>query len=219
MNADFTDRLMENYYPCCGKSICKGCVYSYCRSKTKNAEKCPFCNSDRTIKTDEDAVKEMMKRLEVNDASAISVLAGWYYCGVQSCQQNQMKAVELYTRAAELGYGTAHSCLGDYFCEGGNMNKAKFHWEAAAMAGHHEARYNLGVMEGKSGNMERALKHWTISASAGDYKAMHCLVKNFKRGLVSRESIDSTLTAYNKSCTEMRSDARDAAIRKVLANN
>ena len=219
MNADFTDRLMENYYPCCGKSICKGCVYSYCRSKTKNAEKCPFCNSDRTIKTDEDAVKEMMKRLEVNDASAISVLAGWYYCGVQSCQQNQMKAVELYTRAAELGYGTAHSCLGGIYEGGGNTNMAKFHWEAAAIAGQELARFNLGVIVAESGNMERALKHWTISASAGDYKAMHCLVKNFKRGLVSRESIDSTLTAYNKSCTEMRSDARDAAIRKVLANN
>jgi hypothetical protein len=63
-------------------------------------------------------------------------------------------------------------------------------------------------MEGKSGNMERALKHWRISASAGDYKAMHCLGKGFERGLVSRESIN----AYNNSCAEMRSEARDAAI-------
>jgi hypothetical protein len=67
--------------------------------------------------------------------------------------------------------------------------------------------------------MERALKHWTISASAGDYKAMHCLGKGFERGLVSRESMDSTLTAYNNSCAKMRSEARDAAICKVVANN
>jgi hypothetical protein len=31
-----------------------------------------------------------------------------------------------------------------------------------------------------------------------------------------RESIDSTLEAYNDSCTEMRSEARDACIRDIL---
>ena len=30
---------------------------------------------------------------------------------------------------------------------------------------------------------------------------------------VSRESVDSTLAAYNNSCAEMRSEARDAVIR------
>jgi hypothetical protein len=35
----------------------------------------------------------------------------------------------------------------------------------------------------------------------------------YKKGYVSRESIDSTLIAYNNSCAEMRSEARDAYIR------
>jgi TPR repeat protein len=96
------------------------------------------------------------------------------------------------------------------------MKKAKFHYEAAAMAGHEVARHNIGLMEYNSGNMERAVKHWTIAASAGDYLAMHHLLTVLKKGYVSRESINSTLEAYNNSCVVMRSKARDAAIQMEM---
>ena len=76
------------------------------------------------------------------------------------------------------------------------------------------ARYNLGCAEAQSGNMERAMKHWKIAASAGDYHSMHGLIQYFKKGLVSGESLDSTLIAYNNSCAEMRSEARDAYMRR-----
>jgi hypothetical protein len=81
------------------------------------------------------------------------------------------------------------------------------------MAGHETARCIVGVMEHVAGNVERAVKHFTIGASAGYHKAMHELITFFKQGHVSRESIDSTLIAYNNSCVEMRSEARDAFIR------
>jgi TPR repeat protein len=81
------------------------------------------------------------------------------------------------------------------------------------MAGHEVARFNLGVMEAESRNMERAVKHWTIAASAGSFNAMQHLKICFERGLVSRDSIDSILAAYNNSCAEMRSEARDDYIR------
>jgi hypothetical protein len=70
------------------------------------------------------------------------------------------------------------------------------------MAGNEMARYNIGMDESNSGNMERAVKHWTISASAGHHKAMHELKTLFEQSYVSRESIESTLTAYNNSCAE-----------------
>jgi hypothetical protein len=66
--------------------------------------------------------------------------------------------------------------------------------------------------------MERAVKHWTIVASAGGYKAMHHLITSFKRGHISRESIESTLKDYNNSCAEMRSEARDNYIRVHIDN-
>jgi len=86
------------------------------------------------------------------------------------------------------------------------------------MAGNEDARCNLGAMEAQSGNMERAVKHWMIAASAGDYKAMHNLLIAFNHGSISRSAIDSTLTAYNDSCAEMRSDARDTAIHVYIAS-
>ena len=81
------------------------------------------------------------------------------------------------------------------------------------MKGHEVARYNLGGMEREAGNMERAMKHWIIAASAGEFDAMNYVIRGFTKGFVSRESIDSTLAAYNSSCAEMRSEARDAYIR------
>jgi hypothetical protein len=87
--------------------------------------------------------------------------------------------------------------------------------EAAAIAGHEVARNNLGIMEDMSGNREQAVKHWMIAASAGCYRATHELVTNFGLGRISRELIDSTLAAYNNSCVEMRSEARDAYIRAI----
>ena len=95
------------------------------------------------------------------------------------------------------------------------MKKAKFHLEAAAMAGNEWARCNLGVLEYNSGFVERAMKHWIIAASAGECYAMHEFRESFEKGRVSRESIDSTLAAYNSSCAEMRSEARDSSIRAI----
>ena len=62
------------------------------------------------------------------------------------------------------------------------------------------------------------MKHWMIAASAGDYKAMKNLLIAFNQGLTSRNAIDSMLTVYNNSCGEMRSDARDAAIRVYIVS-
>ena len=127
--------------------------------------------------------------------------------------RDRERAIELYARAAELGSSQAHFQLGFIYDAEGNSKKEKFHYEAAAMAGHEGARYFLGGMEHKLGNSERAFKHWTIAASAGHHTAMHIMRISFKFRFVSRESIDSTLTRYNNSCAEMRSEARDDVIR------
>jgi TPR repeat protein len=118
-------------------------------------------------------------------------------------------------KAAGIGSSHAHLFLGTTYHKVGNLKKATSHFEAAAMAGHEVARHNLGCMEAQSGNMERAVKHWMIAASAGSYHAMNNMRVAFKQGLVSRNESDTTLTEYNTSCAEMRSDARDAYIRSI----
>ena len=118
--------------------------------------------------------------------------------------------MELWKQSSDLGFTKAHCQMGSEYEKEGDSKKAKFHTEAAAMAGHEDARHILGMMELQSGNVERAVKHWKIAASAGDYDAMHSLL------WFSRNAINSTLTAYNNSCAEMRSEARDAYIRKYI---
>jgi TPR repeat protein len=164
-------------------------------------------------KTDEENIQELFNRVEVNDAGAMTALGCYYSNGHLGLSQDGKKAIELWKQAAELGSSKAHFQLGTFNDEGGDLKKAKFHYEAAAMAGHEGARYNLGCMEAESGNMGRAVKHWMIAASAGCFHAMDNLLIALEDREVSRESIDSILTAYNKSCAEMRSEARDAFIR------
>jgi TPR repeat protein len=181
-----------------------------------NNDKCPFCNSDvgnRTRgRTHEDILEQIRKRVAANDATSMIMLAKFHSQGMGGLQQDQTKAEELYARAAELGSSKAHYLLSKIYRQRGDLKKAKFHLEVAAMAGHEVARNNLGSMEGNSGNMERALKHLAIAASAGCYDAMQKLRLFFEEGFVSRDTIDSTLKAYNSSCAEMRSEARDASI-------
>jgi TPR repeat protein len=206
-NEGLASKATEQYYSCCGKHICGGCVESF--DKSGNLGKCPFCNSERADKTDEDVLEQMMKRVEANDAGAMTALGNYYHHGNEGLLQDWEKAMELYARAAKLGSSQAHSELGKIYDLGGDLKKAKFHYETAAMAGHEVARFNLGLMEYNSGIMDRAVMHWMIAASAGSFNAMYNLLVDFKQGLVSRDVIHSTLTAYNNSCVEMRSEARD----------
>jgi TPR repeat protein len=213
-NEELAREDMDGYFPCCGKNICRGCVYSF--GQTGNGDKCPFCNSDRADKTLEEIVADIMKRVEANDAASIYVLANFNYHGVRGFQQDHAKAIELFTKSADLGCSQAHSSLGDIYHEGGNMKKSKSHNEAAAMAGNEVARCILGNREAQSGNMERAVKHWTIAASAGCFLAMDNMLIALKKHDVSKETIDTTLTAYNNSCAEVKSKDRDACLQVMM---
>jgi hypothetical protein len=124
-------------------------------------------------------------------------------------------------RAAELGFSESHNYLGMHYYHGENWKKAKFHLEAAAMAGHEGARNHIGYLEFlQFNNTDQAIKHWIIAASAGEYLAMNALRSCFENDIdIDRESLDSTLTAYNTSCGEMKSEARDAFICSFLGIN
>jgi TPR repeat protein len=113
-----------------------------------------------------------MKRVDANDAASINLLGRHYQNGEKGFQQDHAKAMELYNRAAELGFSSAHSRLAGVYHQMGDLKKAKFHYESGAMVGHEVARFNVGNFEVKSGNIERAVKHWTIAASSGCYRSM-----------------------------------------------
>jgi hypothetical protein len=60
-NKELAKKPMEKYYSCCGKSICRGRVHSLCGSG----------NSNRSSKTDEERVGEVIRRVEANDAGDV----------------------------------------------------------------------------------------------------------------------------------------------------
>jgi TPR repeat protein len=180
-------------------------------------------------KTEEEEIVQLMKRVEGKDAGAMCLLGHYHNQGHFGLLQDRTKAISLWKQAAELGSSRSHFYLGNIYHDGGDLKKAKFHFEVSAMAGHEVARCNLGVIESESGNMDRALKHWVIAASTGQCKAMDTFRRlyelqlptnpnvriSFKQDEMSRDTFEATLAAYNKSCAEMRSEARDSFIRAL----
>jgi TPR repeat protein len=91
---------MDQYYSCCGKSVCGGCSYTFCKSG--NYAHCVFCKAEQVNKTVAEHA-EYVKRAEANDPILIYMLASCYYNGRAGFQQDRIKAIDLYARAAELG--------------------------------------------------------------------------------------------------------------------
>ena len=95
-NVELAKLCMQKYYPCCGKSICIGCIYSFFDFGYKG--KCLFSKFDSGNKTDEENLEGIMKRVEANDKASINVLAHHYEKGGLGLQQNRTKAKEFYAR-------------------------------------------------------------------------------------------------------------------------
>jgi hypothetical protein len=214
-NTELAKVVTEEYYSCCGKSICRGCIHTFCKS-SGNIDKCPFCKAEKIGKTEEERVEGLMQRVEASDAGAMCKLASFYFMGEGGVLQDQEKAKELWNQAAELGSSKANFFLGAFYEAEGDSKKATFYYETGAMAGDEVARMHLGNKDFELGKTERAVKHWMIAASAGENYAMDNLLIAFRHGDVRRNDIDATLTAYNNSCAEMRSEARDAVIRTYI---
>ena len=119
---ELANKGMEEYFSCCGKSICSGCMHSCC--VPGNIGTCPFCKADGRGKTNEEAVEELMKRVEANDASSMYILGNNYYHGDLGLLQDRVRAMELWKQAAALGYSKAHYQLGCIYRERGDSKKS-----------------------------------------------------------------------------------------------
>ena len=203
---------LHKYKLCCGKILCNGCTYA-CRAHSDESP-CPFCRKP-LARSEEENLKRLDRRIELNDPEAIA-MKGHYYLpgtrGVFGLQQEIDKALDLLYRAAELGSIDAHCNLGiNIYFHRANYKKAKYHLEIAAMAGRVEARYHLGVLEGRGCNHYRAIKHFIISASAGCDDSLEGVQAGYRDGKVNKDDFEKTLRAHQKSKDEMKSEWRDHA--------
>jgi len=161
------------YMNCCGKMICSGCIHApvYDDRGNKVTEKtCPFCRTPFAA-SDEENLKKLEKRIELNDAHAIYIMGCYYALGRYGKTQNNAMALELWLRAVELGHSQSYNNIGHSYETGRGVEvdnkKAIHYYELSAMEGNVTARHNLGCMERQVGNMDRALKHWMIAARDG----------------------------------------------------
>jgi len=208
----------HKYKACCGKMICSGCNYAPVyddRGNKVDNKKCPFCRTPHHT-SNEEMVKRTKKRMQAHDPIAIQNLGVYYRDGIRGFPQNHLKALELWHRAAELGYALAYNSIG-YAYEHGtrgvevDKKKATHYYELAAMGGDTLARHNLGIMEQKAGNIGRAVRHYMIAAGGGYSDSLKEIKELYSYGYATKEDYTKALQAYQAYLGEIRSRQRDEA--------
>jgi len=126
------------------------------------------------------------------------------------------KALELFTKSAELGSLEAHCHLGTMYYYGRNaehdMDKALRLIKVAAIGGHEIARNALGKLEEVEwGKMNRSMKHHMIAARAGYDNSLKEIGEGYRAGHVTKQEYATTLRAHQRVRDEMRSKQRDIA--------
>ena len=208
----------RRYHECCGKVICSGCVYAPIYDSQGNKvdnKKCPFCRTPHHT-SNEEMVKRTKKRVEAGDPIAIFNIGVYYRDGIRGFPQNHLKALELWHRAAELGYALAYASIGYAYDNGDgverDMKKANYYYELAAIRGVVGARHNLGLNEANAGNMDRALKHFIIAVRGGYTEPLKGMKQLYSNGYaITKEDYTKALQSYQAYLVEIKSDQRDKA--------
>ena len=212
--------VVKTYMPCCGKSLCNGCIIGAEDEIRKGNMKawCAFCRG----RGRKELWKRIKKRMKLNEAEAFNYLGTQYSIGGLSLGvlRDTNKAIELFLRAAELGSIGAHYELSLMYMVGDEVEqdteKAIKHWKLAAIGGHEQARHNLGNMEyNYNDNKDRAMKHFMIAARAGEDKSLKKVGEGYKAGHVTKDEYANTLRAHKCSRDEMKSVQRSKAWKDV----
>jgi len=201
------------YYACCGKVICTGCTYAPVYDNQGNIvaeKKCPFCRTSYPT-----SIKRTIKRVEAEDPFAIFNIGVCYRDGLYGYQQDYTKALELWHRAAALGYAGAYCNIGYTYLHGRGVDvdkeKANHYYELSAMGGDDTARYNLGNNEICAGNYDRALKHYMIAVRGGISQSLERVKELYTNGHATKEDYTKALRSYQIYLGEIKSEQRDKA--------
>eukprot|EP00984_Skeletonema_dohrnii_P005720 scaffold2020_cov68-Skeletonema_dohrnii-CCMP3373.AAC.3 len=198
------DGKASSLMACCSQQICKGCGYTNAirEINEKLVERCPFCRHP-TPKTQEEAMTNLMSRVEANDTVALREFGTRCHS-----EGDHVSAIEQWTKAAKLGDADAHYQI---FCVVKDTKKAINHAELAAIGGHPGARFYLGCEESRNGRYERAVKHWIIAANLGHDEALETLRKGYAVGSVSKDDFAAALRAHQAALDATKSLQRETA--------
>ena len=206
------DPKKSTLYQCCSKIICNGCNYVNQKREYERRlqNRCPFCRC-AAPKTDEECIKQLMKRIEANDPVAMRQM------GTERFKKgNYESAFEYWARAAALGDAHAHFQLSGMYREGKgvekDMKRVLHHLKEAAIGGHPEARYNLAYFEDIV-RLDRAAKHWIIAANLGHDLSLECLKDAYTSGFISKEDFAAALRGHHTAIKATKSPQREEAAK------
>jgi TPR repeat protein len=198
----------NSLFSCCMELVCNGCNYAH--DVQHGIDACPFCR-EPSVDSNEENEKRAMDRVKANDPAALCQMGTRIYH-----DGDVDKAIEYWTKSAELGEAQAHYDLGlIVYRKGGGVRederKAIYHYENTAIAGHPEARTNLGVYEWENGRVERAVKHFIIAANLGEENSMKNVLNLFKAGHITKDDFDATIRTHQAAINATKSAERDFA--------
>ena len=213
-------RVVRNttYNACCGKIICNACseenkAVSY--QKKLTVHPCPFCRG-KTPTNYEEGMRQLEARAAQNDHEAWDGLGENY-----RESKDDLKAIDCYIRAVDLGSPRAAAPLAEYCREGivvaRDLEKEALFSRIGALRGSCSDRHNIGVLEYCDlGNHEIAIRHWKIAAEAGMQASLDALKTIFNangkqpgKEFVSKEYLDSVYRACHAAQEEVKSEERE----------
>ena len=227
----------EAYYSaCCGKVICVACSKENeasikKRNEEKNAGKkvsftCPFCR-ELIPATGLEALRRLQERCLQNDPYAFTHMGQLYQRGSRHTPKHDLKALDCYMRAAELGSSEACGRIGSSYLVGCgvavNKERSALFAKVGALRGCVMARHNIGWAEYHIfGNHEIAIRHWKISAEAGYQNSLNKLRgiynangKKPGKEFISKESLDFAYRACHWAQMEVKSEEREKYRSKI----
>ena len=216
------------YQSCCGKDVCKACYFENEESIKKQNEKknagkkvtfaCPFCREPEP-NSDEEYFRQLQSRCLQNDHEAFTIMGGFYRTGMNGVPKDDLKALDCYIRAVELGSDEACTFIGRCcYAEGNGVSvdkkRAALFERMGAARGSITARHNIGTFEYKSGNHEIGIRHWKISAEAGDQESLDALKEIYNtekpgKEFISKECMDGLYRVCHDAQEEVKSEERE----------
>ena len=217
------------YQACCGNTICVACYKENEASiKKQNEEKsagkkvaftCPFCREPETSCADEERARFQARCLQ-NDHNALTQMGEAYQSGAYGTAKDELKALDCYIWAAELGSAAACNNIGiDYRMGNGvavDMGRAALFERVGALRGEIFARHNIGCSEYHSGNHEIGIRHWKIAAEAGYQPSLNALRTVYNadgmtpgKEFISTDEMDSIYRSGHDAQMEVKSEERE----------
>ena len=149
------------------------------------------------------------------------MMGGIYQRGELGIPKDNLKALDCWIRAVELGSAAACTCIADGYNGGKelavNKERAALFWRIGALRGHIVARFNVGSLEYHTfGNHENGIRHWKIAAEAGHQLSLNHLKKIYNadgempgKEFISEEYLDFAHLACHEAQMEVKSEERE----------